>query len=269
VSLERYIIGRVAVERPSYSTIFAPIQGTVAFDIDGDENLYLLKKTRPYLYLPNDTENTYDESGHAAEPWYVKMSTTALWDQWFETTSDHSGVETNVIPVANFRQDQFWEPEFNLGSVFGDRGSIHIKDRYLLISIAGEKDDLGIPNGVLLFKKRESGDTTSSYLYGGPDEFSSFMNADVVPMASRIDLSSYDEDTDIASKIYIALSDLKRSTATASKSKIIKVNIITRQNEWEWGTKADKDDGVSSTFALLINDVNSLSYNDTEIIVST
>jgi hypothetical protein len=95
------------------------------------------------------------------------------------------------------------------------------------------------------------------------------MNSSVVPMAARIDLNSYDEEDNLVSRIYIALSDLKRSAAIDSKSKIIKVNTSTRETEWEWGTKADKDGGVSSTFALIVNDVNSLSYNDTEVIIST
>jgi len=267
-SAETFIVGRVPIEKPSYSLIYAPIQGIVAFDIDSDENLYILKKTRPYPYSTTDAENTYDESGHAAEPWYVKMSTTALWDKWKETTGSNSGDEKTVFPIANFRSDNLWEPVFYLNGIYGYRGSIQSKDSYLLITISGEKDASGNANGVFMFKRRDSSVTTG-HLYGGPEDFNSFLDSDTVPMSTKIDPVSYDDDTKIFTSIYVALSNLKKSSAIDSKSKVIKINNITRMVEWEWGTKEDKNNGVSNSFALVVNDVNMLSYNETEVIVST
>ena len=87
-------------------------------------------------------------------------------------------------------------------------------------------------------------------------------------MSARFDLLDYNEDDNEFGAIYVALNDLKRTTAINSKSKVVKIN-SSQEIIWEWGSKSDYDSGLSDSFALIVNDVFPLSYNDTELIVST
>lgn len=266
-------LSRVPIEKPDYSIIFAPIQGIVGFDVDDDEAYYILKKPRPY---PKGTDiwTYYDEDSHPAEPWYVKMSGTALWDGWIESTSDNSSENKEVFTISNLGKEATWEPNFSTGSIYGDRGTIQKKDNFLLICISGEKDSSShSPDGVYIFNKTVG--SSSGSLYGGPEEFKYIFDLeddyydDTYLMAARFDPLTYDEDTNTFGSIYVAVSDLKRSSSINSKSKIVKIDPTLRKIAWEWGTKADRDSGLSNSFALVINDVMPLSYNDTEVIVST
>ena len=266
-------LNRVPIDKPDYDIIFAPIQGIVAFDVDDDDMYYILKRSRPYTYGA-DTWVQYDENTHASEPWYVKMSGTALWDGWVESTKNNSSQYKEVIPIANFRTDPLWEPDFSTGSIYGYRGTIQKKDNYLLMCLSGEKNpSTGAPDGVFIFSK-ETGSSRGN-LYGGPDDFQYVFDLsddyydDTYLMAARFDPLTYNESTNIYGSIYVAISDLKRSSSINSKSKVVKIDPLLRAITWEWGTKDDKEDGLSNSFALVVNDVMTLSYDDTEVIIST
>jgi hypothetical protein len=266
-------VSRTTIEKPDYSVIFSPIQGIVAFDVDDDEMYYILKRPRPYSY-GDSIWTDYDENTHLSEPWYVKMSGVSLWKGWTESTKDHTSLSKNVIPVLNFRTDSSWEPDFYTNGIYGYRGSIQKKDDYLLMCISGEKDLTdSFPNGVFIFSK-ETG-SSSGHLYGGPEDFDYVFNAEddyyvgTYPMSARFDPVTYDSTNKDYGSIYIAISDLKKSSSIDSKSEAIKVNPNSRKITWQWGTKTDKDNGVSNSFALVVNDINTLSYNDNEVIIST
>ena len=269
-------VNRVPIEKPDYDVIYAPIQGIVAFDIDDDDILYVLKKTRPYLTIAGNEWETYDTLEHEPEPWYVKMSAYEIWDGWLESTMNHSALEKNAIPVENIvNASSDWEPDFYVNKTYGHRGSIQKKDEFLLMNISGEKSAISpyVPNGVYLFsKKSRSG---AGNLYAGPEEFEwAFTTTDgyyagMVPMAARFDPLTYNEDDNTFGSVYIAVSDLRKTSSINSKSKVIKADPASKTITWEWGSKSDLDEGISDSFSLIVNDVFPLSYNDTEIIVST
>jgi len=265
-------VTRVSIDKPTYSIVYAPIQGCVAFDIDDDEMLYILKKSRPYTY-GGDTWTVYDHVEHQSEPWYVKMSSETVWDGWLESTKRHSSVAKEVIDISNFANST-WEPNFYINSIYGYRASIQKKDTFLLMCISGEKNSSNlVPNGVYIFNKATG--SSGGKLYGGPEEFEYiFITNDnyyvgTYLMAARFDPLTYNETTDAYGSVYVAVSDLRRTTSINSKSKVVKIDPDLRRITWEWGSKADREDGISNSFALIVNDISPLSYNDTELIVST
>ena len=246
-------IVRLSIEEPSYNMIFCPIQGIVAFDVDEDGIYYILKKAKPY---------SYDSVEHAAEPWYVSFNSNTYWYGWNETTYSYSGTIKDVIPVTTFRSSATWEPNFFLSNVYGYRGSIQKKDDYLLMTISGEINTDGDRNGILIFKKLSTGK------YGEPADII-LDNDGSYPMAAKFDPETYDSVNKEYEYIYIALSDLSVSSNSGLKSRVIKVNGSGTQVLFSWGEKSDYDSGNTTSYAITVNDIIPLSYNDGEVIIST
>jgi len=261
-----FLLDRVDIERPTYNMIFAPIQGIVAFDIDDDDYLYILKRPRPYPFDTLNLDQSYDDPSHPSEPWYVKMDSTVLWEGWEETTKNHSGIEMDVINEGGFRSPS-WEPNFYLDGIYGYRATIQKKGKYLLMCLSGETDSSGLANGVLIFSISDPS-SNSSYFYAGPEEVI-LENDGTYPMSAVFDPITYNEEDDEFGNFYIALSDLQKNSSVDSKSRVIKVDNLDRSVVWQWGTKEARESGLSNSFSLVVNDVSTLIYNDTEIIVST
>ena len=229
-----------------YSFLYAPIQGVVAFDMDENDNLYILKKTRPYSW---DIGDDID-----AEVWYGKMDMTTYWNG-FSETSEHF----NAGSVAS-------EPNFFLSNVFGYKGSIQAQDDLLLITIPGFQQD-----GVLVFRKTS---TTGETLYDLPTDIT-LTNDGTYPMAARFDPSTFvSGDVATYDAIYIALSDLRTGNSTSGGlSRVIRVSDDGDTVEWQWGSNASSIPAAIISeigFAASVNDVRPLTFNDNEgVIIST
>lgn len=208
-----------------YNLIYMPIQGIVAFDVDVNDNFVILKKSKPYNW---DT---------IAEIWYAKFGISSYWSGWDETSD-------NFTSGSIYAQ----EPVFELNNEFGAKGSIEMRDDFLLIAIGGFKN-----HGVYVFRKISSTGTT---LYSLP-QLISLEDDGTYPMSARFDPLSYDSDTPAYGSIYVALSSLKNNIPSVGKmSKVIKVSIDGTVVDWQWG-EVD-----TYGWALTVNDCRPLVYND-------
>ena len=260
---------KVTIKKPYYDIIYSPIDGCVSFDIDEDDILYILKDNRPYsLFRTQD---------YPQEPWYVSMDIDNYWSGWIESSSNFAAIKESILDISNVRPSIDWEPNFNLGNIYGERGCIQKYKSYLIITISNDVDSNGYKNGILIFKKNNSGQ------YSEPEEPYVIEDFDLYPMAARFDLSTYDETNDIYGDIYIALSDLSiANTGKDGKSKVIKIrDSVQDKIIWQWGSESLYNDNINNIneFAITVNDIFPLSYkkngitllddNDVEIIVST
>jgi len=234
-----------------YNLIYMPIQGVVAFDYDEDNGyLYVLKKTRPY---------TWDGEGFDPERWYYKIKT--------DTYYTNDGVlEDNL----NFDSDEGlagWEPTFDLGSVYGSKGSIEARNgKILLITFSGLKEE-----GVKVFRKK-SLITGEKYYYVATTI--SLPSDGVYPMSARFDPKEYsDGETPSYGAIYIATNSLQRSTSgSGAMSKVLRIIDDGSSVDWKWGDNTSDIGSLISTigYASSINDVRPLLYSDKNgAIVST
>jgi len=258
---------KVLISEPSYSMIYAPIPEIVAFDVDEDEILYILKRSKPYAYDFDYPSGSEPDTTHASEPWYVSFDSKDYWSIWGETTGSDSGTIIDVITISTFRSDPLWEPNFFLNNIYGYRGSVERKDDYLLLTISGEKDSDNNRNGILAFKKL----TDSSGRYGTPSEFL-IESSSVSPMAARFDPATYDSDTNVYGDLFVALSDLSYSSGTSGKSRVEKRREnISSPVLWTWGSQEIYEDvslGINK-FAITVNDVRPFMYSDTQVVIST
>jgi hypothetical protein len=265
---------KIRIEKPYYDILYAPIDGTVSFDIDDDEVFYLLKKSIPYDdYIDDDPDK--DSIDHQTEPWYVSFKTNKYWHGWIESTKPYHAEYPSVILSSMLKGDN-WNPNFKTNNIYGERGSIEKRDSFLLMVISGEADGENNKNGVMLFRWN-----SDLKRYDYPSEPYIIEDKELFPMSAKFDNFTYDIINKEYGDIYIAISDLKTNVGgTIGKSKIIKVREgESTQVVWQWGSEElrnNQDTGIDD-FAVTINDVFVLSYNkngeiDTEgieVIIST
>jgi len=83
--------------------------------------------------------------------------------------------------------------------------------------------------------------------------------------SAKFDPVTYDSVNKIHGDVYVCVSDFSDN----NKSKVIRINPESSSVIWEWGSKIDKENGVSDSFALSINDVFPSAYSDLDLIIST
>lgn len=245
IELEIEKIGS-SLTKTSYNLIYAPIQGVVAFDVDDENRIYLLKKTKPYIW---DT---------VAEIWFARISTDRYWTTWEKGLSNSdSYIQTSAYFKDSTLPSGNSEPNFFLSNTYGNRGSIHVKGDFMLLTISGEK-----LNGVLAYKLNSD---TGQYDFS-PTKIM-LQNDGTWPMAARFDPVSFTDE--VYGSIYVALSDLKRNVSGNSKSKVIKItdDIVSDETiEMIWGEKTND----VPTFAVSVNDVYPLMSSTVNgVVVST
>ena len=221
-----------------YNLVYAPIQGTVAFDIDDSDRYYILKKTRPY---------TWDST---IEIWYARFNVDVYWTGWDKnaTGSLDQDIETSTATFTSGSID--FEPNYFLNTIFGFRGSIERKDNYLLITIGGSK-------AILVFLYNA---TTGKYNLPTQIEMP---NDGTYPMDARFDPHTF---TDVYGNIYIALSDLRIGSGVSRVVKIGDSNSIVDSNtEWSWGQNI----AAIPTKTTSVNSVRPLLFTENGVILST
>lgn len=237
-------VGRATPPRSTgnYNLIFMPIQSIVAFDFDENQNMYFLRKRRPY---PWDT----DENGFnkATEPWIGRVQTSEYWTGWDQTQ--------NNIDDPNFQDG---EPNYFTNNIFGDQGSIEFIDPFLIMCLSGQKQ--------IFLTQAETG--TSGIVYDSPQEIP-IPNDGTYPMSARLDKANLTTGSSPDySGIYVALSDLNASSTSNSRSRVIRLEDDGQTIVWEWGKQNPLIPNLE--YASVVNDVRVLEFGDNNaIIVST
>lgn len=234
--------------------IYAPIQGIVAFDLDDDDNLHILKSRQPYLF-----DTTADDDGI----WYARFSTDRFWTSWNTTPVGgvlvDPNIETNTDTILGTSFDSSLDtPNFFVNNFFGNKGSIERFEDWLLITFSGDKK-------VFITKKEDQGG--GDLKFRQPTEIT-LPDDGTTPMAARLDpVTTTSSDF---TYVYVALSDLRRgATDNTGKSKVVKIQegvVAGQEIVWSWGAGEDEQD----TQAVTVNDVRPLVYATKDsVIVST
>lgn len=243
VSIEK--VGRTVPERSTgnYNLIYMPIQGIVAFDIDNDDNMYFLKSRRPYSW---DTDaNGFDKT---TEPYFGRVKIDEYWTGWDQT-------QDNINDTV-FKE---LEPNYFTSNTYGSKASIEFISPFLLICISGQKQ--------VYISQASTG--ASGVVYSSPESIT-LLNDGTYPMSAHIDRNSIvtGSSPDYGA-IYIALSDLTAGGSSSSESRVIKID---SEGEilWEWGTRDINSEVNAGGFAVSVNDVRVVTYNNNSgVIIST